>query len=98
MVELEVASLYGKPVSIEAIVVPVVCGPLPRQRPKSAKLNYPHLQNLFMADFTDDPKMDVDILVGGDFYWSFMTGRIIKGPDPRSPTALETTVGFVRSE
>ena len=97
VVLISVASYFGKPVSIEAIVVPVVCGPLPRQRPKSASLNYPHLQNLFISDFTDDPAMDVDILVGGDYYWSFMTGNIIKGPVPNSPTALQTTIGWVLS-
>ena len=97
VVQLQVASFFGKPVAIEAIVVPVVCGPLPRQRPKSAKMNYPHLMNLFLSDFSDDPSMEVDILVGGDFYWSFMTGRIIKGPEPQSPSALETTIGWVLS-
>ena len=94
---MNIASYFGKPVTIEALVVPVVCGPLPRQRPKSAKLNYPHLNNLYLADFTDDTNMEIDILVGGDFYWSFMTGRIIKGPASDSPTALETTIGWVLS-
>ena len=97
VVQLSVASYFGTPVIMEAIVVPVVCGPLPRQRPKSASLKYPHLQNLFISDFTDDPTMEVDILVGGDFYWSFMTGNIIKGPVPNSPTALQTTIGWVLS-
>ena len=97
LVKLSVVSNFGEPMIIEVVVVPVVCGPLPRQRPKAAKLNYPHLQNLVLSDYTDDPRMEVDVLIGGDYYWDFITGKVIRGPERQTPVALETTIGWVLS-
>ena len=39
--------------------------------------------------------MEVDILVGADFYWTFVTGKVIRAP--QGPTALETRLGWVLS-
>ena len=39
--------------------------------------------------------MEVDVLIGADFGFSFMSGRCIKGEDPESPTALESAIGWV---
>ena len=97
IVKLRVKSNFGEHLVIEAVVVPVVCGPLPRQRPKSASLNYPHLQNVILSDFTDDPQMQVDVLIEGDYFWSFVAGNVIRGPNRQDPVAMETTIGWVLS-
>ena len=39
--------------------------------------------------------MNIDILIGGYFNWSFVTGNIRKGRT--GPIALETTIGWVLS-
>ena len=88
---------YGNSIFIEALVVPVVCAPLPDQRPKFAKFHYPHLKKLFLSDFSNDTDMEIDILVGGDYYWSFISGKIIRGDDGESPVALNTRIGWVLS-
>ena len=41
--------------------------------------------------------MDVDVLVGVDNYWSIVTGHVVRAPDPRSPVAMHTLIGWVLS-
>ena len=43
--------------------------------------NIPYLQGLELADnLFGHSELEVDLLVGGDFYWQFITsGRIIRG-------------------
>ena len=45
--------------------------------------NYEHLRNLEFADFDPNLKGDknIDILVGTDFYWQFVTGEVVKAID-----------------
>ena len=39
-----------------------------------------HLQGLELADNSfGHSELEVDLLVGADFYWQFITGRIIRG-------------------
>ena len=55
-------------IHVEALVVPVICAPLHNQRPKLAKSQYAHLENLFLSDFVDREKMSIDVLIGADHY------------------------------
>ena len=82
-------------VEIEACVIPTICLPLSNQCPKVVKSRYKHLQGLYLSDFVDSSRMKVDILIGGDFYYSFVSGRCIRGDGLRDPVALETSVGWV---
>ena len=80
-----------------AYVVPVVCAPLRNQQLTFAVQAYPHLKGLPLADFqTESSVLDVDILVGLDSYWLFMTGGCIKA-DSGGPVALESRLGWVLS-
>ena len=80
-----------------AYVVPVVCAPLRNQQLTFAVQAYPHLRGLPLADFqAESSVLDVDILVGLDSYWSFMTGGCIKA-DNGGPVALESRLGWVLS-
>ena len=94
---IKVRTLVGHPdILIEAVVVPVVCAPLPNQNTKTVKMCYPHLQNLFLADFSDDENKKVDILLGLDYYWSIVTGFTVHGK-PGSPVASYTSLGWIVS-
>ena len=55
------------------------------------------LNDLPLADFNNngDNNLNIDILIGGDFYWSFVSGNIQKGGT--GTIALETTLGWVMS-
>ena len=57
----------------------------------------PYIQGLQLACGTVNGTVSVDLLIAADHYWSFFTGRIIRG-DPSGPVALETKLGWVLSE
>lgn len=80
---------------VHAHCVPTICLPLSDQPIKVAKQNYDHIKNLRLAD-TGEGDLAVDLLVGSDFYWSTLTGRVLRG-DGSGPVALESKVGWILS-
>jgi hypothetical protein len=47
---------------------------LQNQRIKVAVREFPHLEGLDSVH--DKSELEVDFLVGSDFYWQFMTGKV----------------------
>lgn len=73
------------PVSMEALTIDKICTPL---EPVEIRLeDYPHLRNLILADSYPRGPVNVDILIGADFYFSFMSGKCKKGEATHAPTA-----------
>ena len=96
VVQVKVKSLSNSGyIYFEALVTPVICVPLSNQRLKVAKTQYKHLEPLYLSDYVDCNEMFIDILIGADYYFSFMTGKCIKGVVPGSPVALESCIGWV---
>ena len=56
---------------------------------------YSHISQLDLADTSQDETMEVDMLIGSDYYWEFMTGEMVRGRD--GPVAVNTTLGWVLS-
>ena len=55
-----------------------------------------HLITLPLAGNTDgNSEPEVDVLIGGSYYWSFFTGKIVRGGI--SPVAIVTLLGWVLS-
>ena len=83
-------------VFIEALCVPFICAPLTKQNIKIAKENHAHLRNIYLADYSDGTiDSPVDVLVGVDYYFSFMSGRVVKGDCSSGPVAMESILGWV---
>ena len=82
---------------VTAHVINKVCAPLKNQVIQQAVKHTPPLASLPLADWPENEAQDleVDILIGSDFYWHFMTGRCIRGE--YGPAALETKIGWVLS-
>ena len=96
VVILSVKSVYGEGyIDVEVLVVPAICTPLRNQCPKATQERYPHLKDLYLADHVNCAEMPVDVLIGGDSYYSIMSGNIIKSNVPNSPVALESQIGWV---
>ena len=75
-----------------------ICLPISGQIIDTAKQNYSHLQSLVLADRNSDGKdLPVDILIGANYYWSFISGRIIKSRTGSGPVALESKLGYILS-
>ena len=81
---------------MSAYSVPVVCSPLQNQTIQFASANYPHLSGLTLAESkSDGEELQVDILIGADFYWHFLSGDVRRGE--KGPVALETKLGWMLS-
>lgn len=96
VVHLTVKLEEGETLSITALVVPMICSPLTSQPINASGETYEHLAGLKLAD-SGDPRdtMEVDVLIGSDWYWSLVTGRVIRGES--GPTAIHTKVGWILS-
>ena len=85
-------------VFVSAYEVDVICGPIANQTINFAQQHYPHLQNLPLADSaTGDGDLDVDIMIGADYYWSFVQNHVVRGESNYSPVAIRTRLGYVLS-
>lgn len=68
----------GETLEIAALVVPLICSPLTSQPITTSGECHKHLLGLELADSADgDDILGVDVLIGSDWYWSLVTGRVI---------------------
>ena len=95
VVYLAVRTKHGGSQVLEVFVVPHICDPVISEAAVSCVKMYSHLSQLDLADVTPDKTMDVDLLIGSDFYWEFMTGKTIRGSE--GPVAIKTILGWVLS-
>ena len=78
-------------------VVPIICNPLCSQTVEAAVEKYPHLRGLCLAKETcPSNEVEVDILLGADYYWNFVTNTVRRGETP-GPVAIWTKPGWVLS-
>ena len=97
IVQVAVKTLDGMEVYVSAYVVPTICAPISNQIIQFAQENYPHLHGLELADNVRGSKeLAVDLLIGADFYWHFITDVVIRDSTP-GPVAIATKLGFVLS-
>ena len=84
---------FKNPVDTELIVVSNISSPIYNQTVEVAKFTHDHLRDLPLADFNNNGgnNLNIDILIGWEFYWSFVSGYIQKVRT--GPIALETTLG-----
>ena len=79
-----------------ALVVPFICNPLTTQPINHSSEHHDHLLGLELADSADvSDALEVDVLIGSDSYWNFVTGRVIRGKS--GPMAIHTRVGWILS-
>ncbi|XP_031560795.1 uncharacterized protein LOC116296835, partial [Actinia tenebrosa] len=78
---------------MEALTIPKICNPL---GPVNLNLHENvHLKNLNFADSYPRDSVEIDVLIGADFYYSFVTGNCERGNSLNSPTAVESVFGWV---
>ena len=77
---------------ISALNFPVICTPL------GTNFNVadnPHLQDLDLANSPIDERQTIDVLIGSDHDWDFITGEVIRGEN--GPVAMASKFGWVLS-
>ena len=96
IVRVGVRSKFGPDKELTLFVVPHICDALTAQPISVCAETYSHLAQLDLADASDGhSQMEVDILVGCDYYWDFITGQTIRGEG--GPVAIQTRLGWVLS-
>ena len=84
------------PMSLSLYVVPTICEPLTSQPIAMCIETVEPFQGLDFADYADGrSSLPIDILIGCDYYWELVTGRVCRGE--RGPTAIHTKLGWVLS-
>ena len=95
VVRLAVRTKSGGNQELDLFVVPHICDPLTTQTVTTCSKMYGHLAQLDLADVSREETLEVDVLIGSDFYWEFVTGEVIRGLG--GPVAIKTTLGWVLS-
>ena len=96
LVRLGVATRDGMDQEVEWFIVPLMCQPLTSQPFDLCKSKYPHLCDLDLVDSSDkEGSIDVDLLIGSDYYWCIVTGDTRQGEG--GPVAVHTRLGWVLS-
>ena len=96
VIKIGVVTLEGENQEMELSTVPLVCQPLLSQPIDLCKSAYQHLHDLELADsLTEGEPMEVDLLIGVDYYWRFVTGDTRRGEG--GPVAIRTRLGWVLS-
>ena len=95
-VRFTLSPIQGHPteaVEIETLTLPKICNPLGPV--KLNLLDNPHLQGLTLADSYPRNSVQVDVLIGADHYYSFVTGICNRGENPGSLVAVESHFGWI---
>ena len=97
IVRIGVTTKDGQKEDMEFVCTPLICQPLTTQPIDICKERYRHLAGLDLADANQgkDDLMEVDLLIGSDYYWWFATGETRRGED--GPVAVCTKLGWVLS-
>ena len=92
VLKIKVETVTDK-IFMEALCIPTISARLSNQNSQYVlSQNYPHLQGLSIANSSSKTSFDVDLLVGLDFYYSFITGNVKRG-QIGEPTAVESKLG-----
>ena len=96
MVDLGLVMKDGETLKVTALVVPLICNPLTSQPVNYSKDHYKHLVGIELVDSADiGDVLEVNMLIGSDFYWNLVTGRVRRGRS--GPMAIHTKIGWILS-
>ena len=72
----------------------LICSELINQHTAVACKNYDYLRGLELADTSANSVKNGDLLIGLDFYYSFVTGESIRG-ETNEPIAIKSIRGWI---
>ena len=82
-------------ITLQAISYPMICTPIKNQLVKFVKEKVENFRDLKFAD--EGSGDEIDMLIGSDYYWSLVTGRIVESGLSDGLVAIETKLGWVVS-
>ena len=91
---VEVETNSGELIPISVLVVPSIAAPIQNSICASVD-SMPHLRGLKLAHpVTPDKDFKISLLIGTDYYWSFVQDHIVRG---EGPTAQQSKLGYLLS-
>ena len=92
MMDIETES--GELIPISVLIVPLIAAPI-QNLVSTSVYSMPHLQDLKLAHpVTSGRNFTILLLIGTDYYWSFVKDHIIRG---KGPTAQRSKLGYLLS-
>ena len=83
-------------VEVKAKTAESICRPLTGKGfNKKEMRKFTHLKGLSFADNFESNEKPIDILIGGDYFYTFVGDKIIRGT--YGPVAVETSFGYTLS-
>ena len=99
IVQLGIQCTDGLQIFVNAYSVPLICSPIEGQCIDFAQKQYTHIKNIptsLLADFsTASQTLEIDVLIGSDYYWQFITGPTARGEGNVGPLAILSRLGYV---
>ena len=83
-----------KTIVIEAICTPTICSNVLSQDVKTVYLNYKHLMRIELADSCPETTKCIDVLIGVDYYYSCITGKVKRGEN-YEPPVINSCFGWI---
>ena len=93
LVNVQLELIDGKRKDMPTLVVPNISCPMKNFVNKTVQ-NYDYLKDLKLAHSIEKGVLEIDMLIGADYYWSIVEDKIIRGP---GPTAVSSKLGFLLS-
>ena len=81
---------------MNAYAVPVICSSPSNLYIQSTIEKDPYLRGIELAESIIDNKEEIEVLIGADYYWNFMTGRARRWENP-CPVAIQIKLGLALS-
>mgnify|MGYP001794854622 CR=1 FL=1 len=96
IVEVIVKGEKNENILVECFVKDI-CSSLKNHKLNFIQSKFSHLKNIKLADSNPENKdLKVDILIGADFYWDFITNETIRGIE-KGPIAIKSKIGYILS-
>ena len=92
--QVSVETEAGDRIPISVLIVPFIAAPL-KMSVRASIESFPHLRGLRLAHpITSEHSFHISILIGADYYWTFVEDKIVRGD---GPTAQQSKLGFLLS-
>ena len=92
--QINIESSTGCRIPISVLIVPFIAAPLQNSL-RASITGFPYLQGLKLAHpITNEENFQISVLIGADFYWTFVEDHIIRGD---GPTAQQSKLGYLLS-
>ena len=92
IIRLTLVLKNGQGLELPFLTTSLMCDPLESVPLGFAVESLPHLYGVDLADSTNSGSLPIEMLIGSDYYWRLVTGRVLQHKD--APAAVEMHLGW----